>query len=86
MQCQLFVQWWEDAQTKCTRHHPWGGDDVYALGCVILVSQAMVGNIAIAPDAMIDTCVCKIFFLQPGFWDLVQLYVEYCTIRSHMNK
>ena len=37
------------------------------------------------PDAIVDICVPKIYFLQEGFWDLVRLYVGYCTIRSHTN-
>ncbi len=36
-------------------------------------------------DAMVDTCVPKITYSQEGFWDLVRLYVGYCTIRSHAN-
>ena len=35
---------------------------------------------------MVDTCVPKIIFSLEGFWDLVRLYVGYCTIRSHTNK
>ena len=79
------MRWWEDAQTKCMRHHPWCGDDAYALGWVILASQSIVG--AIVPDAMVDTCAsCKIINLQEGFWDLVRLYIRYCSIRRHANK
>ncbi len=45
-QCQLLVWWWEDAQTEHMRHHPWCGDDIYALGLGVLGSHAMVGAIA----------------------------------------
>ena len=49
VQCQLLVRWWEDAQTKRKRHHPWCGDDAYALGWGVLASQAMVGAVAARP-------------------------------------
>ena len=30
-------------ETKRTSHHPWCGDDVYALGRGVITPQAMVG-------------------------------------------
>jgi hypothetical protein len=30
-------------ETKCTSHHPWCGDDAYALGRGVIKPQAMLG-------------------------------------------
>ncbi len=61
--------WWEYAQTKRTRTHPWCGDDVYVLGWGVLTLQVMVQ--AMRPEAMVDTLYSQIIYSQEGFLGLV---------------
>ena len=60
-------------ETKCTSHHPWCGDDTYALGRGVIKPQAMVGAKAALGHG--DTGVPQYLCHKWDFFDLVRFYV-----------
>jgi hypothetical protein len=68
----LWMKW---HQTKRISHHPWCGDDAYALGLGVLKPHAMVWAKAARRHGWHQTC--QIIYSQEGVSDLVQMYVGY---------